>query len=134
MNISQRWTKMAAWRWPPELLQQQQEEWRDRQRQPTGDVGGEQNELPGGEIAEGDGAGADSSGVPRHAPSKQAAHQVERFLRLKVVGMAKRSHGVCGGVGVEKKSANAKGRRGTRRQKGVVDWKRMRKGNCYTRG
>jgi hypothetical protein len=37
----------------PELLQQQQEEGRDRQRQPTGDVGGEHHELPVGEIAKG---------------------------------------------------------------------------------
>jgi hypothetical protein len=42
----------------PKLLQQQQEEWRDQQRQPTRDVGEEQNELPGGKIAEGDGASA----------------------------------------------------------------------------
>jgi hypothetical protein len=71
----------------PELLQQQQEERRDRQRQPAGDVGDEQNELPDGEIAEGDGAGADSSGKPQHAPPKQAAHQVERRLGLEAVGM-----------------------------------------------
>jgi hypothetical protein len=37
----------------PELLQQQQKEGRNWQRQPAGDVGGEQHELPGGEIAEG---------------------------------------------------------------------------------
>jgi hypothetical protein len=117
----------------PELLQQQQEEWRDRQCQSAGDVGDEQNELPDGKIAEGDGAGADSSGEPQRAPPKQAAHQVERFLGLKAAGMAKRSHGVCGGAGVEQKSANAKGRRGTRRRKGAVDWKRMRKGNCCMR-
>jgi hypothetical protein len=71
----------------PELLQQQQEERRDRQRQPIGDVGDEQNELPGDEIAEGDGAGVDSFGEPRCAPPKQAAHQVERRLGLEAVGM-----------------------------------------------
>jgi hypothetical protein len=37
----------------PELLQQQQEEGRNRQRQPTRDVGGEQHELPDGKIAKG---------------------------------------------------------------------------------
>jgi hypothetical protein len=42
----------------PELLQQQQKERRDRQRQPTGEVGDEQHELPGGEIAKGSGTGA----------------------------------------------------------------------------
>jgi hypothetical protein len=71
----------------PELLQQQQEERRDRQRQPAGDVGDEQNELPGGEFAERDGAGTDSLGEPRRASPKQAAHQIERCLRLEAVGM-----------------------------------------------
>ena len=35
----------------PELLQQQQEERRGRQRQPAGEVGDEEHELPDGEIA-----------------------------------------------------------------------------------
>jgi hypothetical protein len=95
----------------PELLQQQQEERRDRQRQPAGEVGDEQHELPGGEIAEGSGAGVDPSGVHRRAPSEQVAHQVEHLLRLETLGMAKRSHGVIGGAGVEQESANTKGRR-----------------------
>jgi hypothetical protein len=82
-----------------------------QQRQPTGDVGGEQHELPGGEIAKGDGTGADSSGEPWRAPPKQAAHQVERLLRLKAVRMTKRSHGECGGVDVEQRSMKAKARR-----------------------
>jgi hypothetical protein len=60
-----------------ELLQQQQEERRDRQRQPTREVGDEEHELPDGEVAEGSGAGADSSGERRRAPSKQVAYQVE---------------------------------------------------------
>jgi hypothetical protein len=54
----------------PELLQQQQKEGRDWQRQPEGDVGGEQHKLPGGEIAEGGSAGTNSSGEPRSAPPK----------------------------------------------------------------
>jgi hypothetical protein len=41
-----------------EFLQQQQEERRDRQRQPVGEVGDEKHELPGGEISEGSGADA----------------------------------------------------------------------------
>jgi hypothetical protein len=45
-----------------ELLQQQHEERRDRQRQPAGEVGDEEHELPGGEIAEGRGTDTDSSG------------------------------------------------------------------------
>jgi hypothetical protein len=109
----------------PELLQQQQKEGRDRQRQPAGDVGGEQHELLSGEIAEGGSADTDSSGEPRSAPTKQAARQVKRFLRLKTVRVTKRSHGVCGGVGVS---------RGARRQRGASDWERMRKGTCCMQG
>jgi hypothetical protein len=93
------------------LLQQQQKEGRDRQRQPVGDVGGEHHKLHDGEIAEGGSTGVDSSGEPRSAPPKQAAHQVKRFLRLKMVRVTKRSHGVCGGAGVEQRSAKAKGRK-----------------------
>jgi hypothetical protein len=44
-----------------ELLQQQQEEGRDRQRQPAGEVGDEEHKLPDGEITEGRGAGVDPS-------------------------------------------------------------------------
>jgi hypothetical protein len=42
----------------PELLQQQLEERRDRQCQPAGEVGEEEHELPGGEVAEGSDADA----------------------------------------------------------------------------
>jgi hypothetical protein len=79
----------------PKLLQQQQEERRDRQSQPAGDVGDEQNEL--------------HCGVRRRPPPKQAVHQVECRLRLEAVGVTERSHGVGGGAGVEQESANAKG-------------------------
>jgi hypothetical protein len=53
----------------------------------------------------------DSFGEPWHALPKQAAHQVDRLLRLKAVRMTKRSHGMCGGAGVEQRSTKAKGRR-----------------------
>jgi hypothetical protein len=43
-----------------ELLQQPQEERRDRQRQPTGEAGDEEHELPGGETAEERSAGGGS--------------------------------------------------------------------------
>jgi hypothetical protein len=72
-----------------ELLQQQQEERRDRQRQPAKDVEDEQHELPGGEITEGSDAGADSSGKPRRAPSEQVTRQVECSLRLEMLRVAK---------------------------------------------
>jgi hypothetical protein len=78
-----RTSRTGGRRWPPEgwsggevlkleakLLQQQQEERRDRQRQPAGYVGGEQNELPGGEVTKGDGASADPPGKRRCTPSK----------------------------------------------------------------
>jgi hypothetical protein len=93
-----------------ELLQQQQEEGQNRQRQPARTVGGEQHELPGGEIAKGGIAGTDSSGEPWRTPPKKATHQIKRFLRLKAIRMTKRSHGVCGGTGVEQRSTKAKGR------------------------
>jgi hypothetical protein len=48
---------------------------------------------------------------PWRAPPEQAAHQIECRLTLQAVGMAKRSHGVGGGAGVEQESANAKGHR-----------------------
>jgi hypothetical protein len=67
------------------------------------------SELPGGEIAEVSGTSADSSGKPRRAPPEQAAHQVKRSLRLKMVRVTKRSHVVCGAAGVEQRSKEAKG-------------------------
>jgi hypothetical protein len=70
-----------------ELLQQQQEERRDRQHQPTGEVGDEEHELRSGEIAEGRGAGVDPSGERRCAPSEQVAQQVECHLGLEALGM-----------------------------------------------
>jgi hypothetical protein len=70
-----------------ELLQQHQEERRDRQRQPAGELGDEEHECPGGEITEGSGAGADPSGEHRRAPSEQVAHQVECPLGVETLGM-----------------------------------------------
>jgi hypothetical protein len=70
-----------------ELLQQQQQERRDRQRQPAGEVGDKEHELPGGEITEGSGAGANPSDERRCAPSEQVAHQVECPLGLETLGM-----------------------------------------------
>jgi hypothetical protein len=93
----------------PELLQQQQEERRDRQRQPVGEVGDEQHELLGDEIAEGSGADADPFGKHRRAPSEQVAHQVERPLRLETLGMTYRSHSNYDSA--RQKSTKAKGRR-----------------------
>jgi hypothetical protein len=116
-----------------ELLQQHQEERRDWHRQPAGDVGGEQNELPGGDITEGDDASVDPPGERRRTPSKQVAHHIQRHLSLEAVGLAKQSHGVGGGAGVEQESANAKGRRKLEGERAQQE-ERMRKRNCCTRG
>jgi hypothetical protein len=67
------------------LLQQQHEERRDRQRQPAGEVGDEEHELPGGEIAEGRGADTDPFGERRRTPFEQVAHQVECHLGLEAL-------------------------------------------------
>jgi hypothetical protein len=69
-----------------DLLQQQHEERRDQQRQPTGEVGDEEHELFGGEITERRGADTDPSDERRHTPSEQVAHQVECHLRLEALG------------------------------------------------
>jgi hypothetical protein len=114
-----------------ELLQQQQKEGRDRQRQPAGEVGDEEHELPDGEIAEGSGAGADPPSKRRRAPSKQAAHQVEHHLGLETLGTNQRGHGDRGNG--ELKSANAKGRRGLGGER-TQQLERMRKRNRCTRG
>jgi hypothetical protein len=68
-----------------ELLQQQHEERRDRQRQPTGEVGDEEHKLPGSKIAEGRGVDTDPSGERRRTPSKHVAHQVECHLGLEAL-------------------------------------------------
>jgi hypothetical protein len=69
-----------------ELLQQQHEERRDRQRKPAGEVGDEEHEVPGGEIAVGRGTDMDPSSERRHTPSEQVAHQVECHLGLEALG------------------------------------------------
>jgi hypothetical protein len=88
---------------------------------------------PGGEVTEDDGTSADPPDECRRAPSKQVAHHIERRLSLEAVGLAKRSHGVSGGAGVDQESSNAKGRgelEGERAQR----VERMRKRNCCMRG
>jgi hypothetical protein len=69
-----------------ELLQQQHGERRDRQRQPAGEVGDEEHELSGGEIAMWRGADTDPSDERRHTPSEQVAHQVECHLGMEALG------------------------------------------------
>jgi hypothetical protein len=52
----------------------------------AGEVGDEEHELPGGEIAVGRGADMDPSGERRHTPSEQVVHQVECHLGLEALG------------------------------------------------
>jgi hypothetical protein len=82
----------------------------------------EEHELPGGEIAEGSGAGTDSFGERRCALSEQVANQVECPLVLEMLGMNQRGHGDCGDG--KQKGANAKGRRGLRGER-AQRWERM---------
>jgi hypothetical protein len=53
-----------------ELLQQQQKERRNWQRQPAEEIGNEEHKLPGSEIVEGSSAGPDPLGERCRAPSK----------------------------------------------------------------
>jgi hypothetical protein len=110
-----------------ERLQQQQEERRDRQRQPAGEVGDEEHELPGGEVTEGSGAGPDPPDERRRAPSEQAAHHVERLLSLEMLGTNQRGHGDCDSG--KQKSASAKRRRGLRDER-AQQLERMQKRDC----
>jgi hypothetical protein len=114
-----------------ELLQQQQEERRDRQRQPAGEVGDEEHELPGGEVTKEGGAGSDPPGERRCAPSEQAAHRVERLLGLETLGTDQRGHGDCGGG--KQKSASTEKRKGLG-DKRAQRLERMRKRDCWPRG
>ena len=86
MNIleTEHWQKSATPH-EAELLQQQREERRYRQRQPAGEVGDEEHELPGGEIAVRRGANTDPSGERWCNPSEQVVHQDECHLGLEAL-------------------------------------------------
>jgi hypothetical protein len=114
-----------------ELLQQQQEELRNRQRQPAEEIGDEEHKLPSSEITKGSSAGSDPPCERRRAPSEQAAHRVKRLLSLETLGTSQRGHGDRGSG--ELKSANAKGRRGLGGER-AQHLERMRKQNRCTRG
>jgi hypothetical protein len=104
-----------VWELKSELLQQQQEEWQNRQRQPAEEIGDEEHKLPGYEIAEGSSAGLDPPGERRHAPSKQAAHGVERLLGLIMIGANQHGHGNHGGGKLGSTNAERRGRLGGER-------------------
>jgi hypothetical protein len=117
----------------PELLQQQQEERRDRQRQPAGEVGDEQDELPGGEAAEG-------TAPARILPvSVGAPHPSRLRTRLSVASDWKRSgrtSEVMATAATRVWSRRARMQRGHRELEGerAQQLERMRKRNRCTRG
>jgi hypothetical protein len=106
-----------------ELLQQQQEEMRDRQRQPVGEVGDEEHELPGGEIAEGSGTGV--------------LHPSKLRTRLSAPSDWKRSGWTSEAMATTAvESRRARMQRGAEgsKVKGRNNWERMRKHNRCTWG
>jgi hypothetical protein len=84
-----------------ELLQEQEEEEGDRRHQPAHGVRGEEDELPRGQVIEGDFASPDPPDELRRGPSQKAAHRVQLDLALEAAGLTKRRHGDgrcdCGG-------------------------------------
>jgi hypothetical protein len=114
-----------------ELLQQQQEEQRNRQHQPAEEIGDEEHKLPGSEIAEGSSAGPDPPGERRRAPSEQATHRVKRLLGLEMLGTNQHGHGDRGSGKLRSASAKGRGGLGGERTKQLG---KMRKRNGCTRG
>jgi hypothetical protein len=113
-----------------ELLQQQQEEWQNRQRQPAEEVGDEEHKLPGGEITEGSSAGPDPPGERKRAPSEHAAHLIERLLGLVMIGVNQHGHGNHDGGKLRGVNAEMRGRLGGERAEQLG---KMRKQNHCTR-
>jgi hypothetical protein len=98
-----------------ELLQQQLEERRNRQIQPTEEVGDEEHKLPGGKITEGSSAGPDPPGERRRAPSEHVAHRIERLLGLVMIGVNQHGHGNHGGGKLRSANTERRGRLGGER-------------------
>src|SRR6185436_19143435 len=75
-----------------EILQQQQEERRDRQPQAGGNVQNKQNKFPRAQIAEGNRACSNPPGSLLWTPHKQAAHRVQFLLGLETTGTNEGRH------------------------------------------
>jgi len=69
-----------------EILQQQQEERRNRQPHAGGNVRNKQNKFPSAQIAEGNRARSNPPGGLLWTPPKQAAHHVHFRLGLETMG------------------------------------------------
>jgi hypothetical protein len=76
-----------------ELLQEQEEEGGDRRHEPAHGVRGEEDELPRGQVVDGDFASPDPPDELRRGPSQKVAHQVQLDLALEAAGLTKRRHG-----------------------------------------
>ena len=82
----------------PEILQQQQEEGRNRQPQSGENVRDEQHELAGLQIAERKTARLNPPGKLGGRPPKHTAHRIQTLLGLVAARTAKGRH-CCGGAG-----------------------------------
>jgi hypothetical protein len=113
-----------------ELLQEQEEEGGDRRHQPTHGVRVEEDELPRGQVVEGNFACLDLPDELRRGPSQKAAHRVKLDLALEAAGMTKRRHHDgrcdCGGwiareqEGEEMPSAKSRLQMCVRRRRGAA--------------
>jgi hypothetical protein len=90
----------------------------------------EEHKLPGSEIAEGSSVGPNPPGERRRAPSKQAAHRVERLLGLVMIGANQHGHGNHGGGKLGSTNAERRGRLGGERAEQLG---KMRKRNHCAR-
>src|SRR6185312_13599673 len=107
-----------------EILQQQQEERRDRQPQAGGNVRNKQHKFPGAQIAEGNRACSNPPGSLQWTPPKQVAHRVQFLLGLETTGTNEGCH-----LAMEARN-NLRGRaRGSKAKgrKGLEGRRRMRK-------
>jgi hypothetical protein len=95
-----------------ELLQEQEEEGGDWRHQPAHGVGVEEDELPRGQVVEGNRACPNLPDELRRGLSQKAAHRVQLALELEVAGVAEQRHGggCCfAGTRIERRRRRKKG-------------------------
>jgi hypothetical protein len=102
-----------------ELLQEQEEEGGDRRNQPAHNVRIEKDELPRGQVAEGNLAGPDLPGVRRRGPPQKAPHRVQLILALEAARERKRSHGDCWEWIAKEQGREGSQAQGSRTRKGM---------------
>ena len=103
-----------------EILQQQQEERRNRQPHAGGNVQNKQHKFPGAQVAEGNRACSNSPGSLLWTPPKQAAHHAQFRLGLETTGMNEGRH-----LAMEARNNLRRRARGeeARKQRGTRAWK-----------